>query len=238
MKLIFLTLIFAIFQQNANGLIFEKEYFDQYKGHTVYTIFPKSEKHMDMLEDVAKKLHTKFDFWTDYRGANKPVDVMIPGSAKATFLSTLRYFAIEYSVKITDVGSLIEQQMQPYFNTEWIKNSKLQDFNYSKYHTLDEINRWMNDLEQAYPKYVTIFNVTRSYQQRDIKTMKISIPNASKKLAIWLDGGIHAREWFVIYLSLFILKSNQHNSYFNRISHATVVYIGYSVRKFFSFFFK
>jgi hypothetical protein len=192
MKLTSLVIVSAIII-NVNGLNFEKEYFDQYRGHTLYTIFPKSEKHIDLLEDVAKKLHTKFDFWTDYRGANKPVDVMIPGSAKATFLSTLKYFAIEYSVKITDVGSLIEQQMQPYIKQN--ERVNLKDFNYSKYHTLDDINHWMNDLEQAYPKYVTIFNVTRSYQQRDIIAMKISIPNASKKPAIWYDGGIHAREW-------------------------------------------
>ena len=45
------------------------------------------------------------------------------------------------------------------------------------------------------PKFVTVFNVSHSYQKRDIYALKISIPNASKKPAIWMDGGIHAREW-------------------------------------------
>jgi hypothetical protein len=192
MKLALLVIVSAIIL-NVNGLNFEKEYFDQYRGHTVYTLYPKSEENLDMLNELAKKLQTKFDFWTDYRGAHKPVDIMIPGSAKASFLSALKLFGIKYTIKINDVGSMIEEQMQPYIKPN--ERVNLKDFNYSKYHTLDDINHWMNDLEQAYPKYVTVFNVTRSYQQRDIFAMKISIPNTSNKPALWYDGGIHAREW-------------------------------------------
>ncbi len=46
----------------------------------------------------------------------------------------------------------------------------------------------MNDLEAQYPKLITVFNVSRSYQNRDIYALKISIPNASNKPAIWFDG--------------------------------------------------
>ena len=121
------------------------------------------------------------------------------------FEDILNKVGFKYEVTIKDVGALIRNQIELNNKpSEGLKDS----FDYSKYHTLDEINHWMDDLETQYPKYVTVFNVTASYQKRSIYALKISIPNASKKPALWFDGGIHAREW---------------------IAPATVMYMAYSV---------
>jgi hypothetical protein len=121
------------------------------------------------------------------------------------FDDILNKVGFKYEIAIKDVGALIRNQIE--LNNKPSEGFK-DGFDYSKYHTLDEINHWMDDLETQYPKYVTVFNVTASYQKRSIYAMKISIPNASKKPALWFDGGIHAREW---------------------IAPATVMYMAYSV---------
>jgi murein tripeptide amidase MpaA len=59
-----------------------------------------------------------------------------------------------------------------------------------------KIHSWMESLADQYPSLVTIFNAGNSTEGRPLKVMKISTGGAnSEKPAIWLDGGIHAREW-------------------------------------------
>ncbi len=66
-------------------------------------------------------------------------------------------------------------------------------------------------MRSTYSAYVTVLNLGKSYENRSLTVMKISVPSMNAKKAIWLDGGIHAREWITV---------------------ATVVYIGYSVIQF------
>ena len=130
------------------------------------------------------------DYWVEYRGINQHVQIMVNPTIKPLFEKLLKSANVKYVISISDVGSLVKNQL-----TLNSKSSDNDDFDYGKYHTLDDINHWMNDLETQYPKLVTVFNVSRSYQQRDIYALKISVPNSSNKPALWLDGGIHSREW-------------------------------------------
>lgn len=150
-------------------------------------------KQTEILKVLERWLSTVFDYWSEPNEQNKWTHVMVKPEAKKHFESFLKSYEITFSVLIEDVGALVRKQLILNEN-----EGTDADFDYSKYHRLDEINHWMNDIEAAYPKYVTLFNVSRSYQGRDIYAMKISIPNASKKPALWFDGGIHAREWLKI----------------------------------------
>ena len=51
-------------------------------------------------------------------------------------------------------------------------------------------------MAEEYPSLVTVQTVGMSTEGRPLKVMKISSagPNSSRP-AIWIDGGIHAREW-------------------------------------------
>jgi hypothetical protein len=113
---------------------------------------------------------------------------------------------IEFRVVIENVSNKMKQQHDFESPVKIVEN--LKDFDYGKYHQLDEINAWIDALAQEYSKYITVFNVTRSFEGRPLIALKISTPSATPKKAFWFDGGIHAREW---------------------ISPATVIYIAYSV---------
>ena len=173
-------------------------------------VFPTNDEHLRMLEDMALKLDGKFEFWTELShvksGKLNFVDIMISKTVRKQFEAILDKYSIKHKVNIDNVAAAIQQQL--FLNMNQNTSEKLGDFDYGQYHQLDDINHWMQDMEAAYPKLITIFNVTKSYQRRDILAMKISVPTASKKPALWFDGGIHAREW---------------------ISPATVIYIAYQV---------
>ncbi|CAF0753682.1 unnamed protein product [Brachionus calyciflorus] len=181
------------------------EYLRKYKNHAVYHIHTENEKDVEFLSLIEKKLSTKFDYWNEPNNLNKYTDIMVKSEIRSLLEEVLNTLNFEYSILIEDVGNMIEKQML--LNSMINKDSGADEFDYGKYHTLDEISNWMNDTQKAYPKLVTIFNVSRSYEGRTINAMKISVSSSSKKPAIWFDGGIHAREW---------------------ISPATVIYMTYS----------
>jgi hypothetical protein len=170
---------------------FDSDYFTKYNGYSVYKVIVKNEKDLSTLKMIETKLKNKLDYWTETKKLNY-VHIMLKPELKPYFENALKFSKLEYDIYIKDVSILIKNQI----DLNKAVSSSDGDFDYGKYHTLDEINDWMNDLENQYPKLVTVFNVSRSYQKRNIYAMKISVPNASRKPAIWLDGGIHAREWY------------------------------------------
>lgn len=158
----------------------------------MYQIFTETEQDAELLAVIEEKLGTKFDYWNEANNMNKWTHLMIKPEFKTLLEEIIKSLKMKYSILIEDVGSLIENQL--ILNSKVNKDSN--DFDYGRYHTLDEISKWMNDTQAAYPKFVSIFNVSRSYEGRIINAMKISVPSSSHKPAIWFDGGIHAREWF------------------------------------------
>lgn len=113
---------------------------------------------------------------------------------------------IEYTVQMSDIGAIIEQQKVQQNLSRTLSNTN--DFAYDKYHTLEEIQAWVDEMVATYPDIVTPLAIGKSYENRDIKGFKIS----SKKMAtkrdgtkinskkgVWWDGGLF---WF------FFLNSN------------------------------
>lgn len=47
-------------------------------------------------------------------------------------------------------------------------------FGWESYHTLDEINNWLDELLESYPNILTSHRVGYSYQNREIRAIKLS----------------------------------------------------------------
>ena len=56
-----------------------------------------------------------------------------------------------------------------------------------------KIIAWMDDLTLANPSFISQYTPGKSYQNRDIRVLVIKVGSPSK--SIWIDCGIHAREW-------------------------------------------
>ncbi|XP_061083164.1 carboxypeptidase O [Conger conger] len=60
---------------------------------------------------------------------------------------------------------------------------------------MDEISTWMEQLEQEYPGLVSSEVYGKTYEGNNITLLKIGLESSSQKKVIWMDCGIHAREW-------------------------------------------
>jgi uncharacterized protein YlxP (DUF503 family) len=132
----------------------------------------------------------KLNFWNDVRAVNSPVNIMVESSLRSVLETALNSVKINYKVVISDVAETISKQ-----RSSLNSGAVVGDFDYGKYHTLQEIQQWIDQIAQQYPKYVTVLNITQSYEGRTLKAFKISVSNDGSKAkpALWFDGGIHAR---------------------------------------------
>ena len=103
---------------------------------------------------------------------------------------------IRYQVVMKDIGALIASQKLMHDIRPSMFNAA--DFAYDKYHTIDDIHAWIDQMVQTYPTLASTFTVGQSYEKRDMKGLKISSNKVARKLdgtpvnkkkAVWWDGG-------------------------------------------------
>lgn len=66
---------------------------------------------------------------------------------------------------------------------------------WTKYHRYEDINRFMDELSKKSNNLAGKFVLGESYEKRTIYYIRISDSKESEKPVIYIQGGIHAREW-------------------------------------------
>ncbi|VDD94258.1 unnamed protein product [Enterobius vermicularis] len=79
-------------------------------------------------------------------------------------------------------------------------------YGFGDYHTYDEMINWMKEIEYNYPSMTKTFSIGKTHEGREIVGIKIGNPiNRTDKRIIWIDGGIHAREWAAVHTALYFI---------------------------------
>ncbi|EDW63368.1 zinc carboxypeptidase A 1 [Drosophila virilis] len=86
-----------------------------------------------------------------------------------------------------------------------IKGRATEDYNWEQYYELDDTYTWMVSLAKQYPHVVTLIEGGKTYQGRSILGVKIS-KSLSEKPGVFLEAGIHAREWIAPAAATFIIN--------------------------------
>ncbi|XP_017402303.1 carboxypeptidase O [Cebus imitator] len=71
----------------------------------------------------------------------------------------------------------------------------LEMYSYNKYHPMAEIYQWMREISEKYKEVVTQHFLGVTYETHPMYYLKISQPSDNPKKIVWMDCGIHAREW-------------------------------------------
>ncbi|XP_012160052.1 zinc carboxypeptidase A 1 [Ceratitis capitata] len=82
-------------------------------------------------------------------------------------------------------------------------NRRSGDYTWREYHELDDTYAWLRSLAEKYPEQVSLFVAGKSYEGREILGVKIAyntitddeVVGATAKRGIFIEGGMHAREW-------------------------------------------
>jgi len=72
----------------------------------------------------------------------------------------------------------------------------VRSMNWNNYQRYDTIVAWLDQLAADNPSVITLTELGRSHENRRIIMAKIGrSPRGEDTRAVWIDGGIHAREW-------------------------------------------
>ncbi|XP_030380363.1 carboxypeptidase B-like [Scaptodrosophila lebanonensis] len=117
-------------------------------------------------------------------------------STEETFAKLLDTIGISYRLVNGDVGLTLGREI-PYeggLSTE-------------RYYTHSEINQYLEDLAKRFPTRVFIKAAGKSYEGRWMKTITITNGDQrTNKNVIFIDGGIHAREWIAPAAALYAIS--------------------------------
>ncbi|XP_064468671.1 carboxypeptidase A2-like [Ornithodoros turicata] len=80
-------------------------------------------------------------------------------------------------------------------------------FRLDMYHSLTEIYGYFDSTVQKHPNISTRLTIGKTAEGNAIRGLKVSSGGNSTRPAIWLDGGIHAREWISTATALYLIDT-------------------------------
>ncbi|XP_034983707.2 carboxypeptidase A1-like [Zootoca vivipara] len=166
---------------------------ETFVGHQVLRIFAADEFQVEKVKELEALEHLQLDFWRHPVHSEFPIDVRIPFDSLQGVKVFLESNGIRYSIMIEDLQSLVDEEKLSMSRQHFMPRS-IETFNYASYHSLDEIYDFMDLLVGENPKLASKIQIGKSYEGRPINILKFST-GGSNRPAIWIDTGIHSREW-------------------------------------------
>ncbi|XP_007524266.1 carboxypeptidase A1 [Erinaceus europaeus] len=172
------------------GAVFGRESF---VGHQVLRLSTINEAQVQKVKELEELEHLQLDFWRGPARPGSPIDVRVPLASLQAVKVFLEAHDISYTTMIEDVQSILDEEQEQMFAFQ-ARARSTDDFNYATYHTLEEIYDFMDMLVAENPQLVTKQEIGKTYEGRPIYVLKFST-GGNKRPAIWIDTGIHSREW-------------------------------------------
>ncbi|XP_057308423.1 carboxypeptidase B-like [Hydractinia symbiolongicarpus] len=164
---------------------------NDFTGDQVLRMTPATEKQVIFLKEWIEKTSLQLDVWREPGVTGNEVDIHIKAFDLGTVKPMLKQNNIPFKVMMNDVGHAVEEE-----RSSNRKNAFFSRFDYNRYNQYSEIKMEIGNLVRAHRNKASKFTVGRSYEGDIISGIKITDGNSvSSKPAIWIDGGIHAREW-------------------------------------------
>jgi len=160
-----------------------------YSGYQVLRINVRNEDEASKVLEL--KEIPKFDFWTEII-VGRHTDVMASSIDTQRLKTWLDSNNLDWSIMISDVQSLMELEKMPAPSGE---KSKLgHNMDWTQYHPIEEMYGWFDYLESTYD-FCETENIGETFEGQQMIVMKVCKGGCGNKPAMWIDSGIHAREW-------------------------------------------
>ncbi|XP_072003600.1 carboxypeptidase A2-like [Engystomops pustulosus] len=170
------------------GVLCEKTFI----GEQVLRIKASNGDQIRLLQDLQSLAHLELDFWTEPSNPERPIDVRVPFDSLQSVKIYLESNNIDYSIMIKDLQEVLNAEKEEMeINERKERNSA--SFNYGSYHTLDNLYKAIDAIVLDYKSILSKQQIGSSYEGRPLYVLKFS--TGANRPGIWLDAGIHSREW-------------------------------------------
>jgi len=175
----------------------------RYDGFKLIRVKAQNENQVKALQTLQQ--FPGLIFWKE-PGLTLPTDIAVPPAAVANVTSFIEGLGLKPEVGIENIQELIdaEDRQNSYAKAvSTFRSGGLAGLARVKSYFMrfDEINTWMYEMAEHFPN-TKIVSLGRSYEGRDTKALMVG--NGDKP-AIFIDSGIHAREWVSVSTNLYMM---------------------------------
>ncbi|XP_075982741.1 zinc carboxypeptidase A 1-like [Anticarsia gemmatalis] len=177
------------------NVLCEKFRFDNY---TLYKIVPKNVDQINLLQKLQEN-DFRFDFWTDPVPSTSFVNILSSPGNKGDLENFMKNNNLDYEVTMPNIQEVIDKEVVGAYS-----RNNINSMQWDRYYQLDGINAWLDDVVASYPNVATLIIGGTTIEGRDIRGIKIS--HGAGRRAIFIEGGIHSREFISPATVNFIIK--------------------------------
>jgi len=172
----------------------------RYDNYRVYRVTPRADRNIMSLQLLQET--NDYDFWSDISLVGRPVDIMVAPHLFSRFAEFMRDHNLEHFVMIENVQETING-VNPKAHLGAMRNRAI---DWNAYYPLEEIYYWLNELQETYPGVVTVVKGGETFEGRDILGVHVTFKPENADRIIFIEAGIHAREWISPATTTYILN--------------------------------
>ncbi|XP_069323782.1 carboxypeptidase B2 isoform X1 [Eulemur rufifrons] len=173
-------------------VLFCEQHVFAFQSGQVLSALPRTSRQVQILQNLTTTY--EIVLWrpviADHIEKKMEVHFFVNASDVSTVKVHLKMNGILFRVLLEDVETIIQQQTS---NTTL--SPRASSSYYERYHPLNEIYTWIEHMTETYPDMVKKIHIGSSYEKHPLYVLKVSGKEQNAKNAIWIDCGIHAREW-------------------------------------------
>jgi len=143
-------------------------------------------------KEILRGLESENDETSIWNSDGKTADLFLKRSAIEDVRQQFKVNNISYSVVVDDLQKKIDEE-NPKEDESQYQNRSGHRMTWTSYHRTQDIYGFMEYLARTYPQLCRLLTIGASVENRPLKVLRIS--NGRKNRNIWIDGGIHSREW-------------------------------------------
>ncbi|XP_005191255.1 zinc carboxypeptidase A 1 [Musca domestica] len=169
----------------------------RYDNYHVFQVQPNTVEQLEFIKQLDGS-RDSYIFLDAVHYLNSKINVVVAPHRVPDFVNALEKHSVTYELVDTNAQAQLEDDIVAN------PNRRSDDYGWEEYHELDDTYNWLHSLENKYPGVVSVFKAGHSYEGRDILGVKVTYGPGKK--GIFLEGGMHAREWIGPATTTYILN--------------------------------
>ncbi|KAM9454994.1 carboxypeptidase B2 [Clarias gariepinus] len=192
----------------------------------VLSITATTEEQVSILKNITS--HNETVLWQpaspSHIKENTPVHLYVQYSSISLITELLITHGFSFSVLLENTQQLIQEQTR-----NETTDPRSGGLPHERYHSLDDIYYYLNKTTQDHPDMTQLLLIGSSFEKNPLYVLKLSGRRGPVDKAMWMDCGIHAREWispaFCLWFIRYALMYYKHNSDITKMLDKMDIYI-------------
>ena len=180
-----------------------------YINDKLIRVEPLTNQHLEFLQGL--EVNTTVDFWTDIRGLNQSIDIHLEENEYEKYILQFKKYSIPFEILINNLQEIIDNEEEEIVKDQLRRQMKRRWYEENiidivgTYASYDQMIGYLQEKASRFPNYVKLIDFGQTFESRSLKGISLQF-NPRSTRNIWIDCGIHAREWITLATCIWIVE--------------------------------